>query len=78
MKGVDEQNEPMKTCVRAKKTSRPKDILLTMEERVVNLEEYMRDMRETLEVVKGRTTKLDPMKEQLREMVLESLGSNVE
>ncbi|KAH1121625.1 hypothetical protein J1N35_004785 [Gossypium stocksii] len=53
-------------------------MLLALERRVINLEESMGDMRDTIKVVEGHTDKLDSMKEKLREFVLESLYSNVE
>ncbi|KAH1121989.1 hypothetical protein J1N35_005149 [Gossypium stocksii] len=50
-------------------------MLLDFKERVVNLEESIGDVKET---VSGRTTELDSREEQLKEVVLESLDSNVE
>ncbi|KAH1074057.1 hypothetical protein J1N35_026385 [Gossypium stocksii] len=44
-------------------------MLLALKERVINLEESMRDIRETLKVVVGRIAKLDLMEEQIRNCV---------
>ncbi|MBA0728064.1 hypothetical protein Golax_000999 [Gossypium laxum] len=52
-------------------------MLSALERRVVNLEESVRDMRETLELVEGRTNGLDSMEEQLKNFVLEPFDSNV-
>ncbi|MBA0826041.1 hypothetical protein Goarm_010934 [Gossypium armourianum] len=77
-KGVDDQIEPINTRERVRKATRSRDMMSTLESRVVNLEEFVGYVRETLEVVEGRTDELDSMREQLREFVMESLGSNVE
>ncbi|KAH1082729.1 hypothetical protein J1N35_022490 [Gossypium stocksii] len=37
----------------------------------------MGDVEDTIEMIEGRTTELDSNEEQLKEVVLESLGSNV-
>ncbi|KAH1108134.1 hypothetical protein J1N35_011902 [Gossypium stocksii] len=49
-KGVEDQIEPMGAHGKVRKASRSRDMLLTLENRVVNLEESMGDMRETLKV----------------------------
>ncbi|KAG8488584.1 hypothetical protein CXB51_016513 [Gossypium anomalum] len=53
-------------------------MLSTLEGQVVNLKEFVRDMRVTFELVKGCTCEFDSMEEQFKDFVLESLGSNVE
>lgn len=53
-------------------------MLSILEGWVVNLEEFIGDVRETLEVSEGRTVKLDSMEEQFREYMLESISSNVD
>ncbi|MBA0620895.1 hypothetical protein Godav_006562 [Gossypium davidsonii] len=54
------------------------DMLFALEGRVINLDESMGDMSETLEVVEGCIAELDTMEEKIKEVVLESLGSNME
>ncbi|KAH1129589.1 hypothetical protein J1N35_000967 [Gossypium stocksii] len=76
-KEVD-QNEPMQTRGRAGKVSRSSDILTVLENRVVNLEKFVGNMKEMLELVEGRINGFSSMKEQLRDFVLDSLGGNVE
>ncbi|KAH1031533.1 hypothetical protein J1N35_043707 [Gossypium stocksii] len=78
IKQVEYQIEPIENHERAKKASQSRDMLFTLENQVVNLEESMGDLKETLEVVEGHSAELDLMEEQLRETVLESLCSNVE
>ncbi|MBA0695697.1 hypothetical protein Goari_002307 [Gossypium aridum] len=46
-------------------------------ERVVNLKDFLGDMKETLEEVERRIVELDLKEEQLKEVVLESLSSNM-
>ncbi|KAH1073550.1 hypothetical protein J1N35_025878 [Gossypium stocksii] len=53
-------------------------MLLALEGQVVNLEESVGGMREKLKVVEGCTNELDSIKKQPRDLVLESLDSNVE
>ncbi|MBA0626563.1 hypothetical protein Godav_004216 [Gossypium davidsonii] len=77
-KEVVDQNEPMETRGRAKKVSRSRDMLTALENRVVNLEESVENMKETLELVEGHTDGFDSMKEQLKDFVLDSLGANAE
>ncbi|KAK5812538.1 hypothetical protein PVK06_027973 [Gossypium arboreum] len=77
-KGVEDQIELMETRGRSRKASRFRDMLSTLEGRVVNLEESMGDTRETLKEVEGRIDVLDSMKEQLRDFVLESFGSTLD
>ncbi|MFQ6667531.1 hypothetical protein Gotur_033514 [Gossypium turneri] len=72
------KSEPMETRGRARKASRSRDILTALENRVVNLEESIRNMKETLELVEGGTDGLDSMEEQLRDFVLDSLDTNRE
>ncbi|MBA0646228.1 hypothetical protein Goklo_014207 [Gossypium klotzschianum] len=74
-KGVEDQIELIETRERSKKASQSRDMLSTLAVRVVNLEESMRDTRETLKEVEGCTDELDSMKVQLKDFVLESLGS---
>ncbi|MBA0753533.1 hypothetical protein Gogos_020031 [Gossypium gossypioides] len=50
----------------------------TLEGRVAKLEGSMGGVRETLEAVEGRTVKLDSRKDQFKEHVLGSIGTNVE
>lgn len=47
-KEVDNQIEPVKTRGRIRKVSRSRDMLSALEDRVINLEESMEDVRETL------------------------------
>ncbi|MBA0626564.1 hypothetical protein Godav_004216 [Gossypium davidsonii] len=53
-------------------------MLTALENRVVNLEESVENMKETLELVEGHTDGFDSMKEQLKDFVLDSLGANAE
>ncbi|KAH1082046.1 hypothetical protein J1N35_021807 [Gossypium stocksii] len=62
----------------ARKESRLRDMLLTLESRVVNLEESIGDMRDMLEMVEGHIDELDSMKEQIRDFVLDYLNSTKE
>ena len=71
-KEVVDQNEPMETRGRARKASRSRDMLSSLEIRVVNLEESVGDMKETLEVV---LTRMDELREDSKEFVLDSLRS---
>ncbi|MFQ6668116.1 hypothetical protein Gotur_033890 [Gossypium turneri] len=68
----------METRGRAKKASRLRDMLTTLENQVVNLEESVGNVKETLELVEGRTDGFDSMEEQLRDFVLDSLDANRE
>ncbi|MBA0723112.1 hypothetical protein Golax_003721 [Gossypium laxum] len=68
----------METRGRARKASRLREILTALENQVVNLEESVGNMKETLELVEGRTDGFDPMEEQLRDFVLDSLDANKE
>lgn len=77
-KEVVGQTEPMETRGRARKASRSREMLTALENRVVNLEESVGNVKETLELVEGRTDGLDSMEEQLRDFVLDSLGANRE
>ncbi|KAG8498201.1 hypothetical protein CXB51_006628 [Gossypium anomalum] len=77
-KEVVDQNEPMQTRGRVRKTSHSREMLTALEDRVVNLEESVGNMKETLELVEGRTDGFDSMEEQLRDFVLDSLGANAE
>ncbi|MBA0828444.1 hypothetical protein Goarm_013119 [Gossypium armourianum] len=47
-----------------------------MKGRVAKLEGSIRDVRETLDVVEGRTDELDLMKKKLRDYVIEALSAN--
>ncbi|KAK5772055.1 hypothetical protein PVK06_048316 [Gossypium arboreum] len=78
LKEVVEQVELMETLGRAKKANLLRDMLSTLEERVVKLEEFIGDMMEMLELVKRLTGEFDSRREQLRDFVLESLCSNME
>ncbi|KAK5785550.1 hypothetical protein PVK06_040146 [Gossypium arboreum] len=71
-KEVVDQNEPMETRGRARKASRSRDMLSSLEIRVVNLEEFVGDMKETLEVV---LTRMEELREDSKEFVLDSLRS---
>ncbi|KAH1090615.1 hypothetical protein J1N35_017872 [Gossypium stocksii] len=53
-------------------------MLITLENRVGNLEESVGNMKEMLELVEGRTNGFDSIEEQLREFGLDSLNANVE
>ncbi|KAG8478979.1 hypothetical protein CXB51_028879 [Gossypium anomalum] len=68
----------MQTRGRVRKAIHSREMLTALEDRVVNLEEPVRNMKETLELVEGRTDGFDSMEEQLRDFVLDSLGANVE
>lgn len=63
-KEVADQIEPMETRGRASKKSRSRDIVSTLGSRVINLEESKGYMKETLEMIEGRTYELYSMKEQ--------------
>ncbi|KAH1072672.1 hypothetical protein J1N35_025000 [Gossypium stocksii] len=78
LKEVADQNEPMDTRGRARKASRSRDMLSTMENRVGNLEEFVGDMKKTLELVKRHIDRFDSIEKQLKEFMLDSLGANVE
>ncbi|MBA0628055.1 hypothetical protein Godav_022838 [Gossypium davidsonii] len=67
----------METREMTRKTSRSRDMLLALEERVVNLKDSLGDVKETLKEVKRRIVELDLKEEQLKEVVLESLSSNM-
>ncbi|KAK8346069.1 hypothetical protein V6Z12_A07G190200 [Gossypium hirsutum] len=71
-KEVVDQNEPIETRGRARKASRSRDMLSSLEIQVVNLEESVGDMKETLEVV---LTRMDELREDRKEFVLDSLRS---
>ncbi|KAK8314289.1 hypothetical protein V6Z12_D01G162200 [Gossypium hirsutum] len=77
-KEVVGQSEPMETRGRARKSSRSREMLTALENRVVNLEESVGNMKETLEIVEGRTDGFDSMEEQVRDFVLDSLDANRE
>ncbi|KAK5771607.1 hypothetical protein PVK06_047832 [Gossypium arboreum] len=53
-------------------------MLSLLEDRVVNLEESVGNIKKTLELVEGCTDGFDSMDEQLRHFVLDSLGANAE
>ncbi|MBA0628592.1 hypothetical protein Godav_023296 [Gossypium davidsonii] len=53
-------------------------MLTTFENRVVNLEDSVGNMKEMLELVEGRTDGFDSIEEQLRDFVLHSLSVNAE
>ncbi|KAK8292025.1 hypothetical protein V6Z12_D06G095200 [Gossypium hirsutum] len=78
LKEVVGQREPMETCERARKVSRSRDMLTALGNRVVNLEESVGNMKETLELVEGCTDRFDSMEEKLRDFVLDSLDANAE
>ncbi|MBA0635395.1 hypothetical protein Godav_021992 [Gossypium davidsonii] len=77
-KEVVGQSEPMETHGRAKKASRSREMLTALENRVVNLEESVGNMKETFELVEGCTDGFDSMEEQFRDFVLDSLDANGE
>ncbi|KAH1096345.1 hypothetical protein J1N35_013266 [Gossypium stocksii] len=77
-KEVVDQNEPVQTRGRAGKASRSRDMLTALENRVVNLEESVGNIKETLELIEGRADGFDAMEEQLRDFVLDSLGATSE
>lgn len=74
-KEITDQNESKKTHWWARKPVLLKDMLLVVKERVTNLEESIGDVKETLDVVEGRTNDL---RERSRYLVMMSLNSNVE
>lgn len=51
---------------------------MTLEGRIAKLEGFVGEMKESLEVVEGRTTRLDLGKYQLKGQVLDTLNSNIE
>ncbi|MBA0632140.1 hypothetical protein Godav_000938 [Gossypium davidsonii] len=53
-------------------------MLTALENRVVNLEKSVGNMKETFELVEGRTDGFDSLEEQLRDFVLDSLDANAE
>ncbi|MBA0635396.1 hypothetical protein Godav_021992 [Gossypium davidsonii] len=53
-------------------------MLTALENRVVNLEESVGNMKETFELVEGCTDGFDSMEEQFRDFVLDSLDANGE
>ncbi|KAK8275099.1 hypothetical protein V6Z12_D10G115900 [Gossypium hirsutum] len=53
-------------------------MLTALENRVVNLEESVGNVKDTLELVEGRTDGFDSMEEKLRDFVLDSLDANRE
>ncbi|MBA0620340.1 hypothetical protein Godav_006078, partial [Gossypium davidsonii] len=53
-------------------------MLTALENQVVNLEESIGNMKETLELVERRTDGFDSMEEQLRDFVLDSIDANAE
>ncbi|KAG8474091.1 hypothetical protein CXB51_033770 [Gossypium anomalum] len=69
------ENEPIETRGRARKASRSRDMLSSLENQVVNLEEYVGDMKETLEVVLIR---MEELREDSKEFVLDSLISTLD
>lgn len=77
MKEVSDQIELIKTRRMARKVSRSKD-MSNLGGGVVNLEESVEDIRETLEAVEGCTNELDLMKEKLMDFVLDSFDSTKE
>ncbi|KAH1128662.1 hypothetical protein J1N35_000040 [Gossypium stocksii] len=68
MKGVEEQNVSMKIHGNARKNSRSRDMLSTLEGWVTNIKESIGGVKETLKVIEGCTNELDSLKEQLRIM----------
>ncbi|MBA0789184.1 hypothetical protein Gotri_027591 [Gossypium trilobum] len=68
----------METRGRARKASRSRDMLTALENRMVNLEESVGNMKEALELVEGCTDGFDSMEEQLRDFILDSLDANTE
>ncbi|XP_040948667.1 uncharacterized protein [Gossypium hirsutum] len=66
------ENEPMETRGRARKASRSRDMLSSLENQVVNLEESVGDMRETLEVV---LTRMEELRVDSKVFVLDTLRS---
>ncbi|KAH1083468.1 hypothetical protein J1N35_023229 [Gossypium stocksii] len=77
-KGIDKQIELMETSGRDKKASISRDMALALEGQVTNLEESKSNVKKTLKAVDGYTNKLDLVKEQLKEFVVDTLGSNME
>ncbi|MBA0558054.1 hypothetical protein Golob_015091 [Gossypium lobatum] len=66
----------VETRWKGSKASRTRDMLLTLEGRVVNLKESMRDTKETFKMMGGHIEELILEKEQLKEHVAETLSSN--
>ncbi|KAH1129930.1 hypothetical protein J1N35_001308 [Gossypium stocksii] len=73
-----DQNVPLETCGRARKASRSRDMMLALEGKVVKLEDFMGDVKESLEVVEGHIVELDSGTDELKEHVLHALNANVE
>ncbi|KAK5832754.1 hypothetical protein PVK06_016557 [Gossypium arboreum] len=66
------ENELIETCGRARKASRSRDMLSSLKNRVVNLEESVGDMKETLKEV---LTRMEELMECSKEFVLDTLRS---
>ncbi|KAK5819279.1 hypothetical protein PVK06_024256 [Gossypium arboreum] len=73
-----DQNVPLETCGRARKASRSRDMLSALEGRVVKLEDFIGDLKESLEIVEGHIVELDLGTDELKEHVLVALNANVE
>ncbi|KAK5786789.1 hypothetical protein PVK06_041434 [Gossypium arboreum] len=65
----------METRGRARKASRSRDILSSLENRVVNLEESVGGINETLEIVVDRIKDLSLIREDFKDFVWETLRS---
>ncbi|KAH1046254.1 hypothetical protein J1N35_037038 [Gossypium stocksii] len=75
-KGVDEQAEFMETYGRGKKVNNSKDMLSALQDKVVKLEGFMGNVKETLEKVDRHTTKLESRQDQLKEQVVDAFNAN--
>ncbi|KAK5820530.1 hypothetical protein PVK06_025577 [Gossypium arboreum] len=78
LKGVNKQVKSMETRGKGKKTSSSRDMLLTLEGRVVKLKGSMSDVKKTIEEVDRHTIVLESRQNQLNEQVAESLNANVD
>ncbi|KAK5812472.1 hypothetical protein PVK06_027902 [Gossypium arboreum] len=64
----------METCGRSRKNRRSRDILSALEGRMINIEESMGGVKDTLKVLEGCTDKLDSMRIQFRDYVAKALS----
>ncbi|KAH1106717.1 hypothetical protein J1N35_010485 [Gossypium stocksii] len=74
-KEIVEHVELMETRWRARKASRSRNMLSSLENQVVNLEEFVGDMKETLEIVMGRIEDLSSIRKDFKDFVWETLRS---
>ncbi|KAK5820283.1 hypothetical protein PVK06_025329 [Gossypium arboreum] len=78
-KGANEQNASIETRARkGRKQRRSRDMLSTLESRVVHLEESIGEVKETLEVVEACTNELNRMRKQFKEYMEKAFSSNMD